>query len=282
MARSIEMEAADILGNPQEVTSLIKRESRSRDRDKHNPNHVMPRRISPTPIESMQSIEESLIAKNPDFNPMKAALSSFAFVNNGQPQNYSGKQLYDYIELITLKHVYNMEVDRINEQQKQQKTNTIDSKNKPISLDKVRTTLLKLKSLLCGESEDEEHTYKAIEDEHSIIKYNDNTVQVYDVGFGKRKSNDAHGGQNGKTHKKKNGKIEPELVSAGGKKIWSSQSAMKLECEFIPSAALLHHPSYSIDTEKHCGLLRGSMRQDWNTIGTYTYANNLTMLLCIW
>ena len=35
---------------------------------------------------------------------------------------------------------------------------------------------------------------------------------------------------------------------------------------FLPPSTLQHHPLYCIDREKYCGKLRGSVRQDWNTL----------------
>ena len=35
---------------------------------------------------------------------------------------------------------------------------------------------------------------------------------------------------------------------------------------FIQPSALQHHPLYSISRDKYCGKLRGSVRQDWNTL----------------
>merc|ERR1719474_1615436 len=41
----------------------------------------------------------------------------------------------------------------------------------------------------------------------------------------------------------------------------------RAECSvFLPPSALLNHPLYSIDRQKYCGKLRGSVRQDWNTL----------------
>ena len=68
--------------------------------------------------------------------------------------------------------------------------------------------------------------------------------------------------------------VSPELlkVQKHHPKKWCTHSKRSMWNEYIPSSALRDHPSFSIPANKYFGLLRGSVRQDWNTIGTYTYA----------
>ncbi len=136
----------------------------------------------------------------------------------------------------------------------------------------IKETLSKLRSLLIIEPE--RVALNAIDDEKLAVNVNYHPLSI--IGEKShpninpkspivRKINN----KNNNTKNIENGEKSEKLISTKTKHTkWCTHSTRNLWDTFIPSSALLHHPSYSILVDKDCGILRGSVRQDWDTVET--------------
>eukprot|EP01084_Bolivina_argentea_P116441 206900_1 len=187
--------------------------------------------------------------------PLKG--TSYMFLNH-PTQSFTSKQLCDYIEMIVLHHIKKHETHH--------HTNT--------NLQPIRETLSKLRSLLIIEPE--MIALNAIDDEKLSI----NVGNYHPLSIIGEKSHpninpkspivdQINNSKNNETNGEKRGEKSEKLISTKTKHIkWCTHSTRNLWDTFIPSSALLHHPLYSIPVDKYCGILRGSVRQDWNTVET--------------
>eukprot|EP01083_Nonionella_stella_P017944 50216_1 len=203
-------------------------------------HHKHMRPLSPTPVDSMQSSTHSI-----DHDHIAFKSHSFLFHTHMHPtEGFTTNQLCDYIDILVTRHIspINPTVHHPNHQQMQS----------------IQNAVIRLKTLLRMHIPQPEvdktlhtHTLNIITDESSVNK---TMVPVYPIG----------------TNAKKRTAKTVQLIKTSDRKArkWCTHSTRHLHHVFLSSQALIHHPKYCIDSSKHCGLLRGSVRQDWNTIET--------------
>eukprot|EP01084_Bolivina_argentea_P066430 121083_1 len=193
--------------------------------------HLHTRALSPTPVDSRVSIESHSVMQ-----PLKGTSSFDLFVNH-PTQSFTSKQLCDYIEMIVLRHAHQSHEIHLDK-----------------SIQSIRETLSKLRSLLIIEHDTidvnmipKHHLSRIGEIPKSPMVYNikptNSNKNVNEISLNDNK---------------------PKLTKKNTK--WCTHSRRNLWDTFLLSSDLIHHPDYSIPSDKYCGVLKGSVRQDWNTV----------------
>ena len=214
------------------------------------------RPLSPTPVQSHDYHSDH--TEHTIIQPLKTSSYSHLIVPqhslNAAQNITDSKHFYEYVESIIYRHV--------------NQSNSTINHHHPINITSIRKALNKLKLLLLQPesdtivvfSDDEDHHLNLNHSSHSIpLKQQRSFETEIHMEAIDEKSNNGHGNGNNKNLDKR---INPQRQK------WCTHSTRSLWNVFIPSSALLHHPLYSIDVTKHCTILRGSVRQDWNTIET--------------